>query len=77
MEEPSICTLEHDELAVRISPVGAETQGVVRDGVERMWSGDPAVWGRRAPLLFPLIGCLREGFYELEGCRIAAPMHGF
>ena len=77
MEEPSICTPDHDELAVRISPVGAEMQSIVRDGVERMWSGDPVVWGRRAPLLFPLIGRLREGFYELDGRRIAAPMHGF
>lgn len=69
--------LENDEIAVRISSVGAELQSVVRDGIERMWSGDPAVWGRRAPLLFPLIGRLRDGEYELGGRRIAAPTHGF
>lgn len=77
MDEPSIWTLENDELAVRVSSVGAEMQSVVRDGIERMWSGDPAVWGRRAPLLFPLIGRLRDGEYELDGRRIAAPTHGF
>lgn len=77
MADPLICALENDALAVRISSVGAELQSVVRDGIERMWSGDPAVWGRRAPLLFPLIGRLRDGEYELGGRRIAAPTHGF
>ncbi|MBX9035378.1 aldose 1-epimerase family protein [Gordonibacter massiliensis (ex Traore et al. 2017)] len=77
MADPLMYALDNDELAVRISSVGAELQSVVRDGIERMWSGDPAVWGRRAPLLFPLIGRLRDGEYELGGHRIAAPTHGF
>ena len=62
MKELSTFVLENGALSVIISPVGAELQGVVCGGVERMWSGDPAVWGRRAPLLFPLIGRLRDGF---------------
>ena len=69
--------LENDELAVRVSSKGAELQSVVCAGIERMWSGDPAVWGRRAPLLFPLIGRLRDGWYANGGERIDAPMHGF
>ena len=77
MREPGMFELENDELAVRISSTGAELQSVVRDGVERMWSGDPAVWGRRAPLLFPLIGRLRDGWYANGGARVDAPMHGF
>ena len=70
-------TLENDELSVCISSKGAELQSVVSDGLERMWSGDPAVWGRRAPLLFPLIGRLRDGWYANGGQRVDAPMHGF
>lgn len=77
MHEAITLTLENDELMVRVSNKGAELQSVVRDGIERMWSGDPAVWGRRAPLLFPLIGRLRDGWYANEGERIDAPMHGF
>ncbi|MBS6974538.1 MAG: aldose 1-epimerase family protein [Eggerthellaceae bacterium] len=69
--------LENDALAVRISSKGAELQSVVCEGIERMWSGDPAVWGRRAPLLFPLIGRLRDGWYANGGERVDAPMHGF
>ena len=75
--EAMAMVLENDALAVRISSKGAELQSVVCGGVERMWSGDPAVWGRRAPLLFPLIGRLRDGWYANGGERVDAPMHGF
>lgn len=77
MRNAGMFTLGNDVLAVRVSNVGAELHSVVRDGVERMWCGDPAVWGRRAPLLFPLIGRLRDGWYALDGRRIDAPTHGF
>ena len=75
--EATAMVLENDALAVRISSKGAELQSVVCEGIERMWSGDPAVWGRRAPLLFPLIGRLRDGWYANGGERVDAPMHGF
>ena len=70
-------SLRNDELFVRVSSAGAELRSVVHGGVERMWCGDPAVWGRRAPLLFPLIGRLRDGWYALDGRSIDAPTHGF
>lgn len=70
-------TLENDDLTVQVSSEGAELRSVVCDGIERMWCGDPAVWGRRAPLLFPLIGRMRDGWYEHEGMRVDAPTHGF
>lgn len=70
-------SLENEALSVRVSGKGAELQSIVCDGIERMWCGDPAVWGRRAPLLFPLIGRLRDGWYANGGERVDAPMHGF
>ena len=75
--EATAMVLENDALAVRISSKGAELQSVVCEGSERMWAGDPAGWGRRAPLLFPLIGRLRDGWYANGGERVDAPMHGF
>lgn len=51
----------------------ADTQA----GLERLWCADPVVWGRHAPILFPLIGRLREGCYLLGGKRFDAPTHGF
>lgn len=75
--QETMLTLENDELSVRVASKGAELQSVVHDDIERVWCGDPVVWGRRAPLLFPLIGRLREGWYAHDGQRIDAPTHGF
>lgn len=77
MQEPALFSLENDQLSVKVSSKGAELQSVMCDGIERMWCADAAVWGRHAPLLFPLIGRLREGWYAHEGRRIEAPTHGF
>ena len=68
---------------MRIAACGAEMTSITqkgtgdRVGLERLWCRDPAVWKRHAPILFPLIGRLREGFYLLGDRRIDAPTHGF
>lgn len=48
-----------------------------RDGVERLWKGDPAFWGRRAPILFPIVGRLAENRYLFGGKEYALSQHGF
>ena len=30
-------------------------------GLEYIWTGDPAYWAGRNPLLFPIVGGLRDG----------------
>lgn len=70
-------TIENEFSKVTISEIGAEPQSIVVNGVERLWEADPAVWGKHAPLLFPLIGRLRDGYYELDGQPVQAPKHGF
>lgn len=69
--------LQNGILSAAISPKGAELYSLELDGMERIWQGDPAIWGRHAPLLFPLIGRLKNQQYELDGKMIQAPMHGF
>lgn len=69
--------LQNGILSASINPKGAELYSLELDGLERIWQGDPAIWGRHAPLLFPLIGRLQNQQYELDGRIIQAPMHGF
>lgn len=69
--------LQNGILSAAINPKGAELYSLELDGIERIWQGDPAIWGRHAPLLFPLIGRLKNQQYELGGQIIQAPMHGF
>ena len=75
----TMVTIENDALRVQISREGAQLQSVFnrRAGRELLWQGDPAVWRKRAPWLFPIIGQLRGGVYRYAGREYAMPMHGF
>lgn len=77
MDNERFVEIDNGTLKLTIARKGAEMTSVVCAGVERMWCADPEVWGRHAPLLFPFIGRLRDGSYELEGRAMTAPRHGF
>lgn len=71
-------TLKNDRLTVVISTMGAEIQSMTTaEGLELMWQADKAVWGRHAPLLFPIIGRLKDQQYTLDGQVISISQHGF
>ena len=46
-------------------------------GAEMLWCGDPAVWGRHAPILFPYTGKLTGGKMIAKGKEYAGGQHGF
>ena len=72
------CTLKNELLTVEIDALGAQLCSVKNGaGIEYIWKADPAVWNRHAPLLFPVIGRLRDGRYTVHGetCHIGS--HGF
>ena len=71
-------TLQNQQLTVRIEDLGAQLCSVKNAaGQEYIWKADPAVWGRHAPLLFPVIGRLRDGQYTHKGTTYTIPSHGF
>ena len=53
-------TIENEYLRLTVDTHGAEAVSVVNKatGAEMLWCGDPAVWGRHAPILFPYTGKL-------------------
>ena len=69
----------HNEfLSVKIEDAGAQLASVKdRTGTEYLWQGDPDIWPRRAPLLFPIIARLKDNRYLLEGEAWTIPTHGF
>lgn len=72
-------TLKNETLTITINPHGAELSSVIdnRTGYEFMWQGDPKLWGRRAPVLFPNVGKFKEDTYQHEGKKYELPRHGF
>ena len=73
-----IYTIQNQRLAVQVEDLGAQLASIrTPDGEEYLWQGDPDIWARRAPILFPFIGRLREESYDLDGTAYAISTHGF
>ena len=72
-------TLENQQLCVEISSMGAELQSIVHkeSGREYLWGGDPAVWARRSPILFPNCGSVKDGLFLFDGQQYVGKQHGF
>ncbi len=70
--------LHSPRLSAEINPQGAELHAL-RDseGRDLLWSGDPAVWSGRAPVLFPIVGALNQDRYRWHGQTYTLPKHGF
>lgn len=65
-------------LTATIKERGAELVGLKgSSGLEYMWRADPVVWGRSAPILFPVVGKLKGDSYRLEGRTWELEKHGF
>jgi len=74
-----IYTLENQQLRVQINSVGSELWSVFdkRESKERIWEGNPEVWGRRSPNLFPFCGRLKNDEYFIDNKTYKATLHGF
>jgi galactose mutarotase-like enzyme len=72
-------TLQSSQLKVKIDEKGAELKSVIHahHQLEYMWSGDPTVWGKTSPVLFPIVGALKENKYEYKEQTYQLPRHGF
>lgn len=72
--------LENEAIRVEIADSGAELSRVwdKESRCERLWSGDPAIWARHAPILFPFVGKVTAGKYRLNGKEYdMKTQHGF
>ena len=72
-------TLQTTQLKIKIDEKGAELKSVVHlhHHLEYMWSGDPTVWGKTSPVLFPIVGTLKENTYTYNEQYYQLPRHGF
>jgi galactose mutarotase-like enzyme len=71
--------LENQSLRATIAPKGAELQSLVnkQTGIEHMWSGDAEYWGKYSPVLFPIVGGLKNDTYYFNDKEYKLPRHGF
>lgn len=72
-------TLSNNLLTVTIDTHGAELQSIVSKttGHQYLWQGDKTFWGRRSPVLFPIVGAVWQGRYRMDGREYEMGQHGF
>src|SRR5688572_2922145 len=72
-------TIENDWLKIEIHSKGAELSSIFnkKKGLEYLWSGDPSVWGKKSPVLFPIVGTLKNDTYYFENKPYQLTRHGF
>lgn len=71
--------LENASYRAAIDGRGAELCSLLDKRCEReyIWQGDPAIWAGRSPILFPMVGKLKEDAYLLGEKKYPMPKHGF
>lgn len=72
-------TIESDQLKIIASTSGAELQSIkeTSSDLEYLWQGDVSHWGRRSPVLFPIVGRLKDDKFTFEGKEYSLGQHGF
>ena len=72
-------TIENNFISAEFESFGAELKSLKSKKTDReyMWSADPKYWGKTAPVLFPVIGCVKEDKITVDGTDYPMSKHGF
>ncbi len=70
--------LVSSQLKVTINSFGAELCSVKNNNnLEFIWQANKAIWARHAPVLFPIVGKLKDNFFVYENIKHELSQHGF
>lgn len=73
-----IYTVKNDFFEAKIASAGAELISLKgKDGFEYLWTGDEKYWDGHAPVLFPIVGALRNGRVNIGSGSYEMRQHGF
>lgn len=77
--ENKVLTIQNNDFKVSVNLIGAELSSFysIHSKTEYIWKADNSIWGSTAPVLFPIIGTLKDGFFIYEGVKYFIPKHGF
>lgn len=71
--------LENDYISATFVNKGAELKQLVNKetGIDYLWNSNPEYWAKSSPVLFPIVGALKDDAYTYEGQAYSLPRHGF
>ena len=73
-----IVTLKNNTLTAQIRHLGAELISLKSNqGKEYIWEGNPEFWGKHSPVLFPIVGTLKNNTFHHNEKNYELSRHGF
>ncbi|MFD3156858.1 aldose 1-epimerase family protein [Haloimpatiens sp. FM7330] len=74
-----ITKLENELLEILADTNGAELISIKdkKDNIECLWTADPDYWKRHAPILFPIVGKVKNDKYRIGEREFTLTQHGF
>lgn len=70
-------TIKNANLTAIISTKGAELISLKNNDREFIWDGNPEFWAKHSPVLFPIVGTLKNNQYQYSGVTYELSRHGF
>lgn len=73
------CRIENEFIKINANTHGGELHSIVgkKSNEEYIWKGFPFWWKIYSPILFPIIGKVKDFEYKLDGKSYFMPQHGF
>ena len=72
----AITTISDSRVQASVDATGAQLMSLRTDAGEYLWQGDERFWPRRAPVLFPIVGCLRDNHAMSAQGEVSLQRHG-
>jgi len=70
-------TLSNNTISATIKSLGAELLSLEKDNQNYIWDIDEQYWNKTSPILFPIVGRLKNDTYTLNEKEFTLPRHGF
>lgn len=71
-------TIKNSNLTAEINHFGAELISLKSNtNKEYIWEGNPDFWGKHSPILFPIVGTLKNNSFQYDGKEYNLSRHGF
>ncbi|PBJ16153.1 aldose 1-epimerase family protein [Flavobacterium sp. ACN6] len=71
-------TISNSTLSASIKHSGAELFSIKdNQNNEYIWEGNPDFWGKHSPVLFPIVGTLKNNTYKINNTEYNLSRHGF
>jgi galactose mutarotase-like enzyme len=71
-------TIKNGKLSAEIKHFGAELISLkTNQNTEYIWEGNPEYWGKHAPILFPIVGTLKNNSFHHDEMEYHLSRHGF